>query len=66
MTIYLTPFDPKTKQCTAPSEDAGFESVAEAVEMFGPGHLTLSKRLAVYEDFAISDYVFLDALVITE
>jgi hypothetical protein len=66
MTIYLTPFDPATKQCTAPSEDSGFATVDEAVEMFGPGHLTLSARLAVYEDFAVSDYVFLDAPVITE
>lgn len=58
MTIYVTPFDPATKLCTGLSEDCGLETLAEAVEMFGPDHLTLSKRLAVYEDFAVSDYVF--------
>lgn len=56
MTIYLTPFDPQTKRATAPSADSGFLSLQAAVACFGPGHLTLSQRAAVYPNIMLSDY----------
>lgn len=34
--IYQTPFDPTTKQCTAPSELTGFATLDEVVLLMGP------------------------------
>lgn len=36
MTIYATPFDPATKQCTGPSTDSGMATLDEVVMLMGP------------------------------
>ena len=35
MTIFVTPFDPKTRQCQSVSTDSGFNSLEQVVEMMG-------------------------------
>lgn len=35
MTIYVTPFDDGTKQCTGPSTDSGFASLDEVAAVMG-------------------------------
>lgn len=59
MTVYLTPYDPKTLKTTGPSTDSGFESVDQAVECLGPDWATCSDRAAFYpaQGLAVTDYV---------
>lgn len=56
MTIYLTPFDPTTKQCTGPSVDSGMVSLDEVVLMMGPPEHP-GRRVHTYADVAFSDFV---------
>ena len=62
--IYLTPFDPVTRQCTGPSVDSGMASLNEVVLLMGepvrPG-----RRMHTYADVAFSDFPLrIDAAVI--
>jgi hypothetical protein len=57
MTIYMTPFDPATKQCTGPSVATAWASTADVVAVFGANHLSCSARTLVYADLAFTDYV---------
>lgn len=55
--IYMTPFDPATKQCTGPSVPAGIGTMSEVVLLFGGNYQTHSARCTVYETLAFTDYV---------
>lgn len=55
--IYLTTFDPETKQPTAPSVDSGFELMADALAVFGPDWISSTERTTIYRDFALTDWV---------
>lgn len=57
MTIYLTPYDPETKQTTGPSEDCGLPDLESAAELFGTEWLRRAPRLLTYRDFTVSDFV---------
>lgn len=57
MTIYLTPYDPETKQTTGPSEDCGLEDLSAAVELFGGEWVNWHPRCITYPEFAVSDFV---------
>lgn len=54
-TIYVTPFDPATKQTTGDSVDSGFESL-EDVELINGEPLTRGKRTLTYEGTFYSNY----------
>lgn len=56
MTIYVTPFDPITKDSTGPSEDCGLPDLDSAAEMFGPDWVRRNPRLITYADFVVSDF----------
>jgi len=58
MTIFITTFDPDTKDPLSPSLDSGFASLAEVVEVMGAGWLSCSARLVIYPGVAFSDYRF--------
>jgi len=62
--IYMTPFDPATKECTGGSEDSGFQTIADAVAVMGdPIRRGLS--LAIYPGVVFSRVMFsIDAPVI--
>ena len=53
--IYLTPFDPITKQVTGDSVDSGFESLEDA-ELMNGTPLAKGKRTLTYEDTFYSNY----------
>jgi hypothetical protein len=55
VTIYVTTFDPNTKQVTACATDSGFESIEQVVEFMGPP-LAHGKRTATYRTMFYSDY----------
>lgn len=55
--IYMTQFDPETKQCTGPSVPCGADNMEVAKMIFGPAWLTCSKRTVVYERIALTDYI---------
>jgi hypothetical protein len=39
MTVYQTPFDPATRQCTGPSEPTAFDTLADVIALMGaPEH----------------------------
>lgn len=56
--IYITPFDPATKEATADSADSGFDTLA-AVELVMGQPVARGKRWATYPDgVAFSDFPF--------
>lgn len=55
MTIYSTPFDPETKQATAPSVDSGFSDLGEALACMGEP-ISASQRTVIYPGLAFTDY----------
>ena len=54
-TIFVTPFDPKTKQVTADSNDSGFETLGD-VELMNGEPLNRGKRTLTYKDTFYSNY----------
>jgi hypothetical protein len=55
--IYATPYDPHTKQCTAPSTDSGFRNLDAVVAAMGPP-LTRSPQTAGYPGVIFSRIVW--------
>lgn len=55
--IYMTQFDPATKQCTAASVPTAFACLADVATAFGAGWVSCSKRTLIYADLAFTDYV---------
>ena len=55
MTIYVTKFDPKTKEVLESATDSGFSSLEEVHLLMGPP-LSWGKRSATYRDEFYSDY----------
>lgn len=56
--IYITPFDPLTKEATADSTDSGFDSLA-TVELVMGAPLACGRRWSTYPDgVAFSDFPF--------
>lgn len=53
MTIYATPFDPHTLQCTAPSVDSGLPSLAAVIDAMGPP-VSVSPQTVVYPGLIFS------------
>lgn len=45
MTIYATPYNNRTKKCTGPSADSGFESLDQVAAMMGEPIKTSPKML---------------------
>lgn len=58
MTIYITTFDPETKDAEGPSTDSGFASISEVLEIMGADWVSCSARLVIYPGVAFSDYRF--------
>lgn len=56
MTIYATPFDPSTGQCTGPSVATPFETLDAAELAFGPPK-SRGARFRIYDNLFVSDYV---------
>lgn len=54
--IYATQFDTTTKQPTAPSAPAGFDSIDQVREVMGAPS-TDGKRIVIYDNVAFSEYV---------
>jgi len=68
--IYVTPFKNSTKQCSGPSTDAGFASLADVATAMGEPDVPATKRMLIYgpgEDRVVfSDFIFsIDVAVIT-
>lgn len=56
--IFLTMFDPTTKQITQPSTDSGLGAVTDSVGLMGE-IVRQSERLIIFQGgIAISDYPF--------
>ena len=67
MTIYITPFRTCDKETTGPSEPAPFETIDDAIAVFGDKFVRRGPRSVIYDSgpgmrLIISDYIFaLDA-----
>lgn len=59
MTIYATPYDPETKQCTGASVDCGFTELRQVTDVLGPAPVG-GQRWVGYPDagVAYSDFIF--------
>lgn len=57
MTIYVTTFDHATQRATSNSEDSGFASIEQVVEVMGDGFSRRSDRCVVYPGVFFSDFV---------
>lgn len=55
MTIYVTEFDPKTKEVTRSATDSGFSSIDEVTMVMGTP-ITRGARTATYPDQFFSEY----------
>lgn len=55
--IYATPFDEHTLQCTGPSVDSGFKSLADVVAAMGPPR-SQSPQTVVYPGVIFSRMVW--------
>lgn len=55
LTIYATPFDPATKQCTAASMPSGVESFFEVMARRGVPD-RVGARMLLYAGWAFTDY----------
>lgn len=58
MTIYMTAFDPSTKQCTTTSIDSGFENFEDVIATMGVNYIEKTPRYIVYEGLTYSDFLF--------
>lgn len=56
VTIYATPFDPATKQCTAASMPAGVESFFDVMVRRGSPD-RVGPRMLLYPGWAFTDFV---------
>ena len=56
MTIYITHFDPTTKQVTTPGAPSGFPDLDTVVALMGPP-LRRGKRSVTYESLFFTDYL---------
>lgn len=55
MTIYMTQYDPATKQCTAPSVDSGMATLDDVLLVMGEP-VRAGRRVHTYADVAFSDF----------
>ena len=62
MTIYATPFNAHTKECSGPSANSGFINLEDVTAVMGEPDVKRSKRMLIYgpgEDRVVfSDYIF--------
>ena len=60
--IYATQFNGETKQCTSTSENSGFMSIEQVVELMGDEYVSRGPRVVIYGDgverVAYSDFKF--------
>lgn len=48
--IYVTPFDPVKKECTAVSIDSGYKSIEDVIESLGDGYISANPMFVIYGD----------------
>lgn len=50
MTIYVTPFNNDTKQCTGASAPSGFDSLDQVATAMGDGFASRTEKTLIYGD----------------